>query len=276
MTLYDLPDAPPGFSTWRYQVGIDGRVSALFGTFPRDRVRAPSDAICAIAVLEHGAWREIASFPFKGTGCAWDVAPDDWCVAAATRSASGESNATAFLHGREIATFPLGDAIEHVQCDAEDGFWVGYFDESRDPNGLARFVRNGEREFGYAGYILDCYSLNVARDAIWACPYTDFQIVSMSLKGKLREWGNASITGATGLAVHGNTVALIGGYEGNRDRIALLELTNHYTKLVGRTLLSDVFPGLAEEAQIVARGNCIYAIEFAQYRVCTIPDLNTG
>ncbi|HRK64687.1 MAG TPA: hypothetical protein PLN53_09855 [Terricaulis sp.] len=276
MTLHDLPDAPPGFFTWRYQVGIDGRVSALFGTFARHRARAPGDAACAIAVLEHGAWREIASFPFRGTGCAWDVAPDDWCIVAATRSASSEPNATTFSHAGAVATFPLGDAIEHVQCDAANGFWVGYFDESRDPNGLARFLRNGEREFGYAGHILDCYSLNVARDAIWTCPYTDFQIVSMSLKGELREWGNASITGATALAVHGDRVALIGGYEGNRGRIALLELTDHYTELVGRTQLSDVFPGLAEEAQIVARGNCIYAIEADQYRVCAIADLNMG
>jgi hypothetical protein len=201
----------------------------------------------------------------------WDVAPDDWCIAASARS-RGEPNSSAFRHESTTISFPLGDAIEHIQCDA-DGFWVGYFDESRDHQGLARFDRNGAREFGYPGHILDCYALNVTRDGAWACPYTDFPIVSLSPTGAHREWENLSITGAKALAVHDDKVALIGGHEGNRRRTALLELQDRHARFIAKAELSDVFPGLPEDAQILARGNRIYAMEVYQYRVCAVPDL---
>lgn len=274
MTLHDLPDAPPGYFTWRYQVGLDGRISALFGTFPTSKTHPPGNARNSIAVLEHGSWREVAGFPYNSMGCAWDVATDDWCIVAAVRS-RGDPNGSALSEQKLERTFPLGDAIEHIQCDAT-GFWVGYFDEASDHQGLVHFDRRGEREFGYPGHILDCYALNVTRDDAWACPYTDFPIVSLSSSGVHREWENLSITGATALAVHDRSVALVGGYEGNRNRIALLELNDRHARVVAKSNLSDVFPGLSLDAQILARGNRIYAMETDRYRVCTVPELGMG
>lgn len=121
--------------------------------------------------------------------------------------------------------------------------------------------------------MLDCYALNVTREYAWACPYTDFPIVSMAMSGALREWSNPTITGATALAVHDNKIALVGGYEGNRHRVALLELKERHAEVKAITQLTDVFPGLQEDCQVLARGNRIYAMEHNQYRVCAIPDL---
>lgn len=274
MTLHDLPEAPSGLFSWRYQVGVDGRLSALFGTFSPRKTRAPKDAQNSIAVLEHGAWREVAAFPVSAGHTVWDVAPDEWCIAASARAVPGARNASVF-HNGTINTFAIEDAVEHVQCD-ESGFWVGYFDESRGPEGLVRFSRSGEREFRYPGFLLDCYALNVTRDGAWSCPYTDFPIVAMSTSGQLREWQNSAVAGATALAVHGDKVVLVGGYEGQRQRVALLKLSNNHAQLIATTQLSDIFPGLHKDSQIIARGNCIYAIEPNQYRTCAIPDLGIG
>lgn len=286
MQINELPPPPQGYTAWRYQVGVDGRISALFSTvaFPQGAspwARLPSDATSILGVLEDANWRSVTAFPTRDYGLQWDIAPDDWCVVARGRVLAREANATAFVDGRVEANFHIGDGVAHVQCDGEDGIWVSYFDEGvfgsdadLGANGLVRLDRNGEKLFAHPGYdIADCYALNVTSDRAWTCYYTDFPIVSMTTNGARQEWSNTSVAGAHSIAVDGEDVALVGGYEGKRDRVAVLKLEKNDARPLTETALTTVFPTLEPSAQIVARNDLIYAIEAHRIRICAVSDL---
>jgi hypothetical protein len=66
----------------------------------------------------------------------------------------------------------------------------------------------------------DCYALNVADDATWACYYTDFPVVRIGPDRSTRGWRN-TVSGAKALAVSRNHVLLWGGYQEHRSRCTL-------------------------------------------------------
>ncbi|MYS06509.1 hypothetical protein GTW71_08685, partial [Streptomyces sp. SID6041] len=68
--------------------------------------------------------------------------------------------------GRESWTFSVGDAVEHLLVDAAGDLWVGHFDEN--PLGIRRWSATGQLRWSAedipgAGWIMDCYALNVSR-----------------------------------------------------------------------------------------------------------------
>ncbi len=130
--------------------------------------------------------------------------------------------------GSTRTAFAVGDAIEHLLVDSSDNIWIGYFDESEllipgtrqnvAPAGLARWRPDGELSWlqGNEGlFWLDCYALNVGRHLTWACPYTDFPLVTLDRTG-VRTITPTSVQGARGLLVVGNTVAFLGSYADSR------------------------------------------------------------
>jgi hypothetical protein len=152
---------------------------------------------------------------------------------------------------------------------------VGYFDEGvygnfgwgdRDGpapmgrHGLVRFSPGLQAEWSFPsnvdqpwGAISDCYALNVDKDTVWTCYYTDFPIVRIR-DGALTAWRNG-VTGARALAVAGSQVALLGGHGPNRDWLAAGTLGSDDLHLDGqyRIVLPDGQP-LPEKTQAIGRG----------------------
>jgi len=140
-------------------------------------------------------------------------------------------------NGSVISDVNLGDAIQHLQSDSEGGFWVGYFDEgifgdTLGAAGINRFDASGTITFPvgepyHDGWplprISDCDALNVTSDAVWICPYTDFPISRIGFDGNVRTWSNDK-QGASLLAVDGEFIVLLGGYDNEKRHGALLRL----------------------------------------------------
>ena len=143
--------------------------------------------------------------------------------------------------GREIRRVHLGDGIEELQVDRKGGVWVGYFDEGVFGGGvgragLLRFALTGDISWRYPPEseespdvppaIADCYAMNVTRDAVWICPYTDFPLVRIGFDGAVRSWPPFGVDGATALAVADGRVLMFGGYRRNGDlrRVVLADV----------------------------------------------------
>ncbi|MYS11366.1 hypothetical protein GTW71_34195 [Streptomyces sp. SID6041] len=158
--------------------------------------------------------------------------------------------------GRESWTFSVGDAVEHLLVDAAGDLWVGHFDEN--PLGIRRWSATGQLRWSAedipgAGWIMDCYALNVSRSVVWACPYTDFPLLEIRPDREMRVRSNG-VRGAKAVAVHGERVAFLGGYRNDRDRIAFAELTETSVEPTDAGLLS--LPD--GRRRVVARGSRIY------------------
>lgn len=176
--------------------------------------------------------------------------------------------------------FLLGDGIEDVQATADGHIWVSYFDEGIYGNlgwgepggpepigapGLIRWWPDGTIEWTYdppsgVNYIADCYALNVARDEVWACYYTEFPLIRIALDGSITSW-HTPTTGARSLAVGGGRAAFYGGYGEDANRCLLLELGNG--KLVelasARLMLPSGTPFTGEH--VVGRGPLLHAFD---------------
>ncbi|MFG2000986.1 hypothetical protein ACGFNU_17745 [Spirillospora sp. NPDC048911] len=149
-------------------------------------------------------------------------------------------NATIFdADGSPTSAFHVGDAIEVLQTDQRENIWIGYFDESsvwtpapahvrhrpqyrgkrtkiRLP-GLIRWSVNGMPAWSAGDdpvklSWMDCYALNVGADRAWACPYTNFPLVTIDDTG-VRTINRNSVRGARGLAVTDDEVVFINSYQ---------------------------------------------------------------
>jgi hypothetical protein len=127
----------------------------------------------------------------------------------------------------------IGDAIEHLLTTGSGAIWAGYFDEAmggRGPegHGLARFTPGLEPEWLYPHGdlppIADCYTLNVAGETAYCCPYTNFHLIAVT-GGPARDLGPVPRRGAPRLLVDGDRAALIGGYGPEYDLITPLRIT---------------------------------------------------
>jgi len=150
--------------------------------------------------------------------------------------------------GRELRRVLLGDGIGELQVDRNGGIWVGYFDEGVFGNlgwdkpvgapGLIRFAQTGDALWKYPqGFehppqgdvmrnqvglsvpppIDDCYAMNVAYDAVWICPYSDFPLVRIGFDGATRSWPPIGVDGPGAFAVADGRVLMFGGYRSNGD-----------------------------------------------------------
>lgn len=128
--------------------------------------------------------------------------------------------------GQIQSAFYAGDAIEQLMTDAQGAIWISYFDQSSYwfPNpdgtrsygfaiGLARWGIDGGQPWMAPFHTPDvfwgdCYALNVGRDVVHACPYTDFPLVEIDGHG-VRSITPNPITRCHGLAISGAEIAFL-------------------------------------------------------------------
>ncbi|BBC31425.1 hypothetical protein SGFS_027190 [Streptomyces graminofaciens] len=215
-----------------------------------------------------------------------DSLPDGGFVLADARSREGDDQVQVIdALGRPSWTFRVGDGIEHLMTDESGDLWVGYFDEGifGDPlsaPGARRWSSTGDPLWEYgppAGTdgIADCYALNVDRRAAWVYPYTQFPLVEVRGDDPPRV-RTTRVQGATGVAVHGERVAFLGGYRADRDRLVLGSLTESSVETVTTTRLThrDGSP-LDRRFRVVSRGSRVYVREepFTEWHVLDIGEL---
>ncbi len=159
------------------------------------------------------------------------------------RDGNPEFNAAVYEQDGTFARrFLLGDGLKHVAVARDGTIWTGYSDEgifgnfgwgaNSENEQKAPIGASGIARFNVQGDILwqcklnsmaDCYTLNVADDGVWSCPYTDFPIVCIKPDGSQQMWRN-EMTGARGLIVDNHRVLLFGGYTENRSRCVIQDL----------------------------------------------------
>lgn len=164
-----------------------------------------------------------------------------------------ESNARIYRpDGTGQTEFSLGDGIQHLQCDLLGRIWVAYFDEGVYGNngwggdivpigaaGLVCFDRLGQRLWEFnppkrLDWISDCYVLNVADNAVWACYYTGFPIVRIDSQFQIQAW-RSDLSGPSQLAVAGDMVLAYGGDKANE--CWLLRLSDEIAERVSEVKL---------------------------------------
>jgi hypothetical protein len=203
--------------------------------------------------------------------------PDGRLLAVGARSewrdGVGENNA--FVYGPDGSVERaacLGDGIEHVQTTADGAVWVGYFDEGVYGNlgwgepggvapigapGLVQFSPSLDVEWQFSSEeapIDDCYALNVIDTDVWACYYSDFDVIRVR-DGLVRSWTN-DVGGARAIVVSGESVALFGGYAKDYDRlvIGVLEGDELHPDVTARLTMPNGRQ-LPKDAVVVGRGD---------------------
>lgn len=210
-----------------------------------------------------------------------------------TAESGAERNAIRFNEaGDAVATGTLGDGVQSVQTTPSGDVWVGYFDEGifgnygwgapsgPEPIGAAGLVKfSGEFEItwrfqpeGPFNTMADCYALNVVGENAWVCYYTDFPIASIS-QDRVAYWQN-SIAGARALVTAGESLALVGGYDGERDRVVIGQLgAEAFDAIATRRLVRADGSDLSPAARLVGRGPTLYAFDEMRWFELTLEEL---
>lgn len=179
----------------------------------------------------------------------------------------------------------IGDGVEHLQTTTDGSVWVGYFDEGVYGNfgwglpagptpvgssGIVRFSSALEVDWEYTGGTVDdCYALNVADDAVWACYYSDFPVVRIT-PPHVRAWSN-SVGGATALVVADGAIVLVGGYRGEADRVTILETAEQHCTPVARGRFR--IHGRDASPRIFGRGDRLHAFVGPEWYVADAEQL---
>jgi hypothetical protein len=192
------------------------------------------------------------------------------------RDGDPEKNAFVFdQSGKILRQFTLGDGINGLQVTSEGLIWVSYFDEGvfgnngwREPmgaSGLVCFDSKGKVMWEFkppCGFdqICDCYSLNVAQEAVWASYYTDFPVVRINPQNDVSGWKN-NVAGANALAVDENRILLWGGYGENKTRCVVQDLTSEMLTNYRELTLS--LPGKTAlfGATVIGRDSILHAFQ---------------
>jgi hypothetical protein len=194
--------------------------------------------------------------------------------------------------GQLVQEATLGDGIEHIATTPKGLTWVGYFDEgvfgnygwdNPGPRAIGRygincFNSNLQLIAHAPGKIYDCYAMNVAGEAVYACPYSsDWSIRHLDSSGRETTWSNMT-RGARHLIVSGNEVALIGGYEGPDripvdklgderfrarnlpDRVVIGRLENGNFRVLKTSSLKLAGERLPSTAMLASRGHELHAL----------------
>lgn len=185
----------------------------------------------------------------------------------------------------------VGDGLEHVQVAADGTIWTGYFDEGVFGNlgwgrpgpspigepGIiawsATFEKTWELDTPDYRNIADCYALNVAPDAVWACPYTDFPVIRIA-DGRADVFQTGvDRAGPRGIIASGERVALIGEY---RDPSVLTvgQLTDGRWVEERRTHLWAPEGGPLPKAQVQCRGSVAHFFSGALWHAVDLDDLD--
>ncbi len=196
-------------------------------------------------------------------------------------SAGPEDNAHIFgTAGDWIESFCIGDGVNDIQITPSGRIWASYHDEGVFGNfgwgqphgpeplgraGMALWTPSGERILEYSppeglGHVVDCYALNVVGEDAWACYYTDFPIVRVRPDGSSVGW-LSDARGPHSLVVSaGETVGLIGGYDGLFDRITLVDISDDAvapSKATYQLTIPDSSE-LPSDAYVIGRGHRVH------------------
>jgi hypothetical protein len=175
---------------------------------------------------------------------------------AALRDGVADHNALVFdAENRLSHSGCIGDGVKTVSTTAKGAIWVGYFDEGVFGNrgwggrgaapigaaGLNRFSSDlALRWSHHPDEIIDCYSLTTTGEDCYVCPYTKWPILRVTRRDHVERWSNL-VAGASALVSMGRQVALVGGYEDERDRVVVgtLERAQLRGTMTGRLRLSQ-------------------------------------
>lgn len=209
------------------------------------------------------------------------------------RKSGADRNAVIFdREGRALVEETLGDGIQHAFTTPSGRVWAGYFDEGVYGNlgwgdngtpapmgscGLARFSAKLRPEWrfpgdGAADVIDDCYALNVDGETAWTCYYSDFPIVRIQ-NDRVTTWSN-EIHGANAMAVAETRVALFGGYQADRHRLAVGDLIDGRLGITGeyRVVLPDGGP-LPDRTRVEGRGRELHFLTDQDWYRLTVTDI---
>jgi hypothetical protein len=120
--------------------------------------------------------------------------------------------------GRLEQSFRIG-GTEDVFVDENRCIWATYDDESASTteggSALVRLDDRGEKQWGFnesrngAESVWMFYALNVDREAVWACGYTEWEIVQITAD-QVRYWKQAG--GVEEIAFEDSHVLMLGAY----------------------------------------------------------------
>jgi hypothetical protein len=267
----------------------DGTTETVFATekqpggasFPKSHTKQAYSARALITTkwgtVDHELPFMAATFPQVQT-----LPGDDLLVVASRcqrfKDGTHEMNARVYSADGSIeCEFCLGDGIEHLQADSEGRIWVGYFDEGIFGNngwgssggaaplgsaGLVCYDRRGNKVWAYdapSGFdsMADCYALNVAKDGVWTCYYTEFPIVRIDSRFHGRGWGT-TLRGARELAVSGDSVLVYGGYREHRTDCKLIRLGDREAEEVAEVQLHLPVEVKLQESTVIGRDGLLH------------------
>lgn len=198
--------------------------------------------------------------------------PEGRVLLAAARVRADEPNAEVWsAEGELLHRGHVGDAVEDLVTTPSGRVWVSYFDEAmggRGPegHGLARFAADLSVDWLYpldAGLpsIADCYTLNVARETAYFCPYTSFHILSAKPGADgttVTDWGPSPARSAHHLLRQGQDLALLRGAGPEYDVATMVRIGEGDPRLGGRCRV--VLPDGLEIARVrfVGRGGDLH------------------
>jgi len=265
ITSTPLPPPPNGYRADGYQVGVDGRLLALFSAL--DTEAAIAKGLLAVAV--GAGWRPLASFPFAVHDTAFDATPDGCCVIAQLGSRSGEANTSVYFDGAKVGAFHAGDFVNHLQCDGRGGIWIGYYDQAFGQafSGIVRFAASGEVLSRHAG-VFDCYALNVGRDVSWSCWDMGFPLGRLDDNCSGPQWVNDFAPGVDAVAVSPPYALLVGGYDAD-NKLTLAEMRGDRLQLTQTFDARDVLGVDLKQAWFTARNDCLFVVGAG--RAYTVP-----
>lgn len=196
------------------------------------------------------------------------------------KDGSVELNARIYGTGGAVITeFCLGDGIEHLGIDGRSRIWAGYSDEGVYGNygwgtssenspigafGIVCFNNQGQKLWEYKppqgfDYISDCYTLNCADDAVWACTYTDFPMIRIDDDLVVNAW-HSDLSGPKAIAVNGKSILAFGGYRDSAWDCSLLRVSGSRIETVSQVRLMLPAPVSLHAATVIGRGKFLSVI----------------
>ena len=188
-----------------------------------------------------------------------------WLLVEARARVGQSANADVFDgSGQLVASWFLGDGIEHLQVSTAGDIWVGYFDEGvygggqLEHSGLVCFGQDGDPKLRFWQGIAepnglppidDLYALNVCRNGdAWCCYYSDFPLVRLKDLQLQEAWREFPKKPVRAFAVNGARLLMVPAYM-KSGPLSICDLSTNtiteeqLTDSSGRTIAFDFVVG---------------------------------
>jgi hypothetical protein len=175
-------------------------------------------------------------------------------------------------------------ATEDVFVGSDGSIWASFDDESAfNSPALMRLDEQGRMKWGFienrgeAASVWMFYALNVANGCVWACGYTEFEVVRIE-NDVVKHWAQ-DIGGVDELASNGTHVLMLGAYHEGNPRFwlgrlgddAIEDLTEVWITLPDGRELADLWrPRMRRDLrfQVIGRHDALHVFaENGWYRV---------